>query len=136
MTILIDTNGLLSAALRDRLPERVVLFVATDDRFRWIVAADIRDEYRQVLSRPKFGLSDEILQHWAELIDMRTIAIANPPAQFQFPRDPKDIPFLACAIAANADYLITGDRDLLDATLPFSTRIVTVAQFATEFGVD
>lgn len=37
MNLLIDTNVLLSAALRDRLPERVVLHVAGRDDFRWLV---------------------------------------------------------------------------------------------------
>jgi hypothetical protein len=31
MKVLVDTNVLLSAALRDRLPEQVVVFIATHD---------------------------------------------------------------------------------------------------------
>ncbi len=49
-----------------------------------------------------------------------------------FPRDPKDAPFLAAALAAGADYLITGDRDLLDARDSLPCRVVTVAEFAAE----
>jgi putative PIN family toxin of toxin-antitoxin system len=135
MNILIDTNVLLSAALRDRLPEQVILFVATDPVCRWLTTSDIRDEYCGVLARPKFSLSTEMLDRWTTLVDMRTILVPTPTSTVEFFRDPKDIPFLACAIAGNADYLITGDKDLLEAKLSISTRIVTVTQFAAEFGI-
>ena len=44
-------------------------------------------------------------------------------------RDPKDDPFLACALAAGADYLVTSDRDLLVLEKPFGISIVTPAEF-------
>jgi putative PIN family toxin of toxin-antitoxin system len=135
MNILIDTNVLLSAALRDRLPERVVRFVATEPICKWFVTPDIHREYIEVLKRPKFGLSEETLQHWSELIDMRSIVVASPHQVVNFPRDPKDILFLAAAITVGANYLITGDRDLLNAKLSITTRIVTIAEFAAEFGI-
>jgi predicted nucleic acid-binding protein len=96
MNILIDTNVLLSAALRDRLPERVVRFVATETSCRWIITLDIRQEYTDVLKRPKFRLSEETLQRWSELIEMRSIVVANPAQVIEFPRDPKDVPFFSC----------------------------------------
>ena len=44
-------------------------------------------------------------------------------------RDPKDDVFLACALAADADVLITGDQDLLVLKLHGRTRILTAAEF-------
>ena len=44
---------------------------------------------------------------------MRTILVSSAPDDPGLVRDPKDVVFLATAIAANADFLITGDRDLL-----------------------
>jgi predicted nucleic acid-binding protein len=46
-----------------------------------------------------------------------------------FPRDRKDAKFIACALAAKADYLITGDRDFTEAQKLLSTTILTVSQF-------
>ena len=135
MNVLIDTNVLLSAALRDRLPERVVLHVATRDDVRWIVTPEILAEYRGVLRRPKFGLDEQALQRWDELLAMRTVNIASPPHTPDFPRDPKDAPFLAAALAANADFLITGDKDLLDAKDLLATRILTAAEFSSELDI-
>ena len=51
------------------------------------------------------------------------------------PRDPKDAPFLAAAVAFDAEFLITGDKDLLEASDIVKTRIVTVAEFSEEFHV-
>jgi uncharacterized protein len=135
MNVLVDTNVLLSAALRDRLPERVMLYVAGRVDMRWLVTPDILAEYSDVLRRPKFGLDAETLGRWAELLAMRTINIGNPPRAPDFPRDPKDAPFLAAALAAHADFLITGDADLLDARDLVATRIVTPAGLPPSLGL-
>lgn len=135
MNVLIDTNVLLSAALRDRLPEQVVLYVATRDDFRWVVTPEIFGEYTDVLRRPRFALDRPTLERWTKLLAMRTVNIGSPPRAADFPRDPKDAPFLAAALAAHADFLITGDQDLLQAKGIVATRIVTVAEFGSEFQI-
>ena len=129
MKALIDTHVLLSAALRDRLPEQVVLQIGTRDEWTWLVTAEILAEYIEVLRRPKFALSAEVLQRWTDLVQSRTVCIVSPPA-IEFPRDPKDALFLAAAIATNAEYLITGDRDLFQVQAVVATRIVTPAEMA------
>ncbi len=133
MNVLIDTNVLLSAALRDKLPERVVLYVATREDFRWVVTPEILAEYIDVLRRPRFGLDGPTIDRWAHLLAMRTVNVGSPPNVPEFPRDPKDAPFLAAAMAAHAEFLITGDKDLLEAKDIVSTRIVSAADFSREF---
>lgn len=135
MKILLDTNVLLSAAWRDRLPEKVVLHVASDPASQWIVTEPILNEYFEVLRRPKFGLSATLLRQWHELIGMRTLVIPLPPVDVTLSRDSKDAIFLAAAIAAGADYLVTGDNDLLQLHTAIATRIVTVADFAASIGI-
>jgi putative PIN family toxin of toxin-antitoxin system len=137
MNVIIDTNVLISAALRDRLPEEVVLYVATNDQCRWIVTAEIVLEYLGVIARPKFDLSAEVIRQWADLVSMRTISVPSPPVDVAFPRDPKDAVFLSAAISTAADFLITGDNDLLRSreSLKVTTRILSVAEFATEVGL-
>lgn len=39
MNIVIDTNVLVSAALRDRDPETVILFVLQQEAYQWIVSS-------------------------------------------------------------------------------------------------
>jgi len=134
MKLLVDTNVLLSAALRDRLPERVVLHIAARDDWRWLVTPEILSEYVDVLRRPKFNLTAEVLSRWSELLQMRTVQVPSPLA-VDFPCGPKDAPFLAAAIAHDADWLVTGDRDLHAAQSLLSTRVASVGQFAAEFQI-
>src|SRR5689334_5713839 len=124
MKVVLDTNVLLSAAWRDRLPERVVLYVATNPQCDWIVTASILAEYVGVLRRPKFSLPDELVQRWANLIEMRTIVIPQPVLAAPPLRDQADVMFVAAAIAGDADYLITGDNDLLQAKLSIGTHVI------------
>jgi predicted nucleic acid-binding protein len=46
-----------------------------------------------------------------------------------FSRDLKDAKFLACAIAAEADFLITGDRNFTEIKNLGKTIIVSVSKF-------
>ncbi|HET6881035.1 MAG TPA: PIN domain-containing protein [Pirellulales bacterium] len=93
MNVLIDTNVLLSAAIRDKLPERVVLYVATRDDFRWLVTPEIIAEYVDVLRRPRFGLDQQTIERWGELLALRAVNVGSPPNVPDFPRDPKMHPF-------------------------------------------
>ena len=89
MKILLDTNVLLSAAWRDRLPEKVVQHIATNRDCQWIVTAEILKEYLELLQRPKFGLSLALLQQWAELIEMRTVLVPTPTVDVAFGARPE-----------------------------------------------
>ncbi len=52
------------------------------------------------------------------------------PNRFFFEcRDPKDNKFIDCALSANADFIITGDNDLLVLKQIDDTKIVTVDEF-------
>lgn len=128
MKVVIDTNVLVSAVLRDRAPEAVILFVLEQDGFTWIVSEDILTEYRNVLARKRLGIPELIQQRWLRLIS--TLAsIITVDQTISFPRDPKDAKFLACALSASADFVITGDRDFSEAQRLVSTTILSVSQF-------
>jgi len=81
-----------------------------------------------VIRRPKFGLSEEIVQQWLDLIDEMT-SVVEVSLQVDFPSDQKDAKFLACALAANADYFVTGDHDFEEAKRYGRTVIISVSQF-------
>jgi putative PIN family toxin of toxin-antitoxin system len=83
-------------------------------------------EYREVLRRPKFALPESTLAEWDERFRS---AIAEWPVEISvsFPRDVKDAKFLACALAAEADFFITGDRDFTEAQKLERTKIVSVS---------
>lgn len=114
MRVVIDTNVLVSAALKDRDPEVVINWVIAHPDWLWLVTPEILAEYKGVLGRESFALPQLLLDRWFELLDaVTTPVIADLP--LEYPRDRKDAIFLACALAAEADYLITGDKDFNDA---------------------
>lgn len=128
MKVLIDTNVLISAALKDKDPEKVILFIAEHSDFDWIVSQEILEEYKAVLSRDKFGLSKELLQKWFDVIEMLTIRM-EVDTIVDFPRDRKDAKFLECSLAANAEFFITGDKDFAEAKKLVNTKILSVSLF-------
>ena len=128
MKVVIDTNIVVSAALRDKGPEEVLQFVVGRPNFQWVVSPAILSEYKQVLARKKFTLPRELLRQWEHFLDSVTICI-EVPATIDFPRDPTDAKFLACAVAANAEWLITGDQDFTHARRLINTTILSVSLF-------
>jgi putative PIN family toxin of toxin-antitoxin system len=76
-------------------------------------------ELRGLLARPnirkKFPhLTDEIASGLVAEIERSSLSVDNVPVVFGYPRDPKDEPYINLAIAADADYLTSRDKDLLD----------------------
>jgi len=134
MKIIVDTNVLISAILRDRDPEFVIQFIVDHPDFEWVASPEILAEYQAVLARPKFRLPQEIQDAWTTLL---TAAIAPIEVNVivDFPADPKDAMFLSCAIASDADFIITGDTDLLNADLAIKASVVNVSTFKMAFYV-
>jgi len=126
--VVIDTNVVVSAALKDRDPEAVILFVVEQPEFEWTVSAAILEEYKAVLRREKFGLPEELLHKWDEMFDGLTTLI-EVNVEVDFPRDRKDARLLECALASEAEYLITGDKDFTEAQKLINTTIISVSLF-------
>ena len=66
MRAVIDTSVLVSAALRDRDPETVILWIAAQADWEWVFSPEIMGEYKEVLSRDKFRLPPEVRQKLTE----------------------------------------------------------------------
>jgi putative PIN family toxin of toxin-antitoxin system len=113
MKAVLDTNVLIAAYLTEGLCARL-LRRARRRQFELITCLSILEECRIGLKRLT-SPRPEALQ--ATLRQLQEIAISITPAPSVIPkscRDPADNVVLGCAIAAQADYLVTGDRDLLD----------------------
>jgi putative PIN family toxin of toxin-antitoxin system len=109
LRLVIDTNVLVSAALKPAGLQRTVLLLATTKPARLYVSPPILEEYSEVLARPELrirkGLRIELLQ----LLKNRSYTI-SPTCHLKVASDPDDNVFLECADAARADYLITGNQ--------------------------
>jgi putative PIN family toxin of toxin-antitoxin system len=128
MKVVIDTNVIVSAALKDRDSEAVILFVVEQPEFEWVISSAILEEYQAVLRREKFGLPEELLRKWDEMFDALTVSV-EVDVEIDFPRDKKDAKFLECALVADAEYLITGDKDFTEAQKLVNTAIISVSMF-------
>jgi putative PIN family toxin of toxin-antitoxin system len=123
----IDTNVLVSALLSRSGNEALIVLAAHQGMIRPCFSDAILEEYASVLARPKFGFPpDEIAALLAmfrskgESFDAEESPLASP--------DPADTKFLHCAHAAQADFIVTGNRrDFPDA--PYgATRVVNAAE--------
>ena len=131
MKVVIDTNIVVSAVIRDRLPERVLLWCIGAVDVEWYVTQSVLDEYLEVIRRPKFALSVATITWWTELLIADT-QIVHSDIHIEFPRDRKDVPFLVCAASVGADYFITGDSDFSEAQSLVTARIISASQFAKD----
>jgi putative PIN family toxin of toxin-antitoxin system len=68
--VVIDTNVVVSAAIRDRQPETVILFIAEHPDWEWVASTEIVQEYNGVLRRAKFNLPESIIRKWTNLLDI------------------------------------------------------------------
>ena len=129
LRVTLDTNVLVSALLypagalswlRPAWQSADLLPLATKDTLR---------ELWQVLGYRKFNLTvinrADLIRPYARSCQMVVIALPPPVPEC---RDPNDRRFLELALAAAADALVTGDRDLLTLQAVFPIPIITPAE--------
>ena len=127
--VVLDTNVYISALLRGRKPEIILrLSSAPYKRYDLFTSQAILDEIDRVL-REKFhwrpedrNLHTSRISKWADVVKptKRISAIAH---------DEPDNRILECALKAKADYIVSGDSDLLDLKEYEGIKIITPAQF-------
>jgi putative PIN family toxin of toxin-antitoxin system len=131
MRVVIDTNLWLSGLmLPASLPGRIVRAASTGDLtavFSEPPLAELRLalQYRRV--RPRIPLTDTELERY--LSELRYIGEVVDPAgtTARVPRDRRDDIVLATYLASGADYLLTGDADLLSLRPRYA--ILTAREF-------
>lgn len=132
MKVIIDTNILISGAFKNRNLENIILFIAFNEAWNWIVSREILQEYEGVLNRKRLNIEPERKGRFLYLIQ-ELITFFEVDAEIDFPRDRKDGKLIACAVAAKADFLITGDKDFKEAQQLIETQITTVKEFQRLF---
>ena len=129
LRLVIDTNVLVSAALKPDGLQRTVLLVAITKPARLYVSNPILAEYTDVLSRVELGIRKGLRLQLLQLIRIHSHLVA-PPRRLAVTGDPDDNIFVECADAARADYLITGNRKHFPAFWK-STKIITSREFVS-----
>ena len=108
LRLVIDTNVLVSAALKPAGLQRTVLLVATTKPARLYVSPPILEEYSGVLARPDSGSARGCALNCCNC--SRIELTITPTCRLKVASNPDEGIFLECADAARADYLITGNQ--------------------------
>ncbi len=129
--VVLDTNVVLSALLfaQGRLAPLRVAWQQT--HLRPLVSTATATELMRALAYPKFRLTaDEQRELLSDYLPYcSTVRMPSVPPRTPECRDPYDIPFLQLAVVGNADYLVTGDRDLLALAGTFACPIIAADKF-------
>lgn len=131
----LDTNVLVSALIPGT--SRSVLDQANVS-FELVLSSAIITELDGVLQRPKIVkwlklTADQRVRFLAHLETTATLVpgLVDVPS---FDPDPKDTPILAAAVESKADFVVTGDHELLNLGSYHETKIVTTRAFLEILG--
>ena len=127
MRVVLDANVVFSGAgwrgeahnCLVAMARRQITVYATEE-----ILVEVRGLVAELHFKTKFP-PDNILNWFCDQVKM----IEPAPLGKQRSRDPKDDPYLACALAAGAKTIVTRDDDLLALGKPFGIQIITPRQF-------
>lgn len=134
MRIVIDTNLLVSAFIFGGKVKRKLERILANERIYILTSEAVNEELQEVLFRDKFKKFQEKKfiesQLFAFLADVVTVTITQT---FTDCRDSKDNKFLDLAVSGHADFIITGDGDLLELHPFHGVKIVTITDFLQNY---
>ena len=109
--IVLDTNILVSALIGNSYPKQILFEYVLENKFIVCVSEVILDEYRDVLSRPKFKRFPNFVEKSTDLLSSieKISEYYQPTITIERISDDADNRFLEVAITANAHYIITGN---------------------------
>jgi putative PIN family toxin of toxin-antitoxin system len=133
--VVIDTNVLVSGLQNRKGNEARVTYGVERRMLRPCLSEAIFLEYIDVLARPKFGFPiDDV----ARLLSTfrRLGAFFETDATLPAVPDQSDAMFMACAAAANAEYLVTGNRRHFPDPFYGSARVVNARELLNRVAPD
>jgi len=137
MKVVLDTNVLVSALLkRDSIPGRLLQAV-WDGTLDLVLSEPLLTELREVMQYPK--IRQRLVAHaidselFLELLPFFTIQVDLTGIKVPRPRDAADEMVLATFVAGQAEWLVSGDEDLLALAdqFPILAPAAFVARFLT-----
>jgi putative PIN family toxin of toxin-antitoxin system len=121
-----DTNVFISAVLFGGTP-RALLVAAWEGLFQLSISQPILTEINRVL-RSRFNYEASLLEELNREIGS-LCEWTEPAERIRACRDPDDDQVLECAVSARAQYVITGDADLLELDPFRGIRILSPSAF-------
>jgi putative PIN family toxin of toxin-antitoxin system len=129
LRLVIDTNVLVSAAIKPAGLQRTVFLIAISKPARLYVSHPILEEYSEVPERPELRIRKGLRLQLLQLIKNHGHTVV-PTRWLEVTTDPADNIFLECADAACADYLVTGNQKHFPRFWK-KTKVVTPREFVS-----
>ena len=130
MKVIVDTNIVISSIVFESSVKEAFIAILPNPHVELILSPKIKSELRATIFRDKF-LRIAGRHRISTMLDQyfRAAKEISANSSFRICRDPKDNIFLDLAYSAGADFIITGDNDLLNLDPFYRTRIVRLADF-------
>ena len=127
--VVLDTSVLISSLLfRGEVSKLVDLW--KKGAFIPVISKGTFEELETVLDYPKFGLSkEEKVEMIAEEILPFFEVVEVRQEVKGICRDPADDKFISCAVSAGADFIVTGDKDLMEIKKYRSVKVLSASDF-------
>lgn len=129
----LDTNVLVSAILFGSGPPRELFRRAAQGEFLPCLSEQVLQELELVLRRPRIKKSlaaayahDEIITLLHDLTEGSLVNFGDVEETDQVPTDAKDNHILSAALQMQVDYLVSGDRDVLDLRAHSGLQILDI----------
>ena len=115
LKVVLDTNVLISTLLFGGYLEPIRK-AWKQGKILLIFCQNTLEEFVKVLHYPKFGLSNEEIAYLVEIETLPYAKIVENSIELDshILRDKDDIKFLECALSGKADFLVSGDKELLE----------------------
>ncbi|MGD8240835.1 MAG: putative toxin-antitoxin system toxin component, PIN family [Armatimonadota bacterium] len=127
MRVVIDTNVLISALFWGGAPRRVVDLAASGP-FQAVTSPEMLAQLEGVLAEDFDVPQDRLDSILRDVLSYAELVVADPEVEIDI-RDPGDVKVIGCALAGRADWIVTGDNDLLDLGSAQGVVITTVGEF-------
>jgi len=125
--VVLDTNVLVSALISPFGNEAQVLDAVQRGRITPCLSRSILEEYAGVLARPKFGFAGKEVDGLIGLLKSTGLEFEPAPAAGSSP-DPGDEDFIACALEAGAEFIVTGNKRHFPAESCGPARVVSARE--------
>ena len=113
MRIVLDTNIIISAALRGGFSEDILTTLVVTQTITLIISEGILEELAQKLES-KFSWSKTEVNFFTDYIRQVSQLVKVKEKLEIIKRDPEDNKILECAVAGKADLIVSSDQDLIN----------------------
>jgi len=127
--IVIDTNIFISSVLFKGKADKLVELWKKRE-FVFLISKDVLEEYIQVLSYPKFSLTKEEIKYIIEEELLPFVKIVKVSSCIEIIKDDiSDNRFISLAIDGKADFIVSGDKHLLELNKVNEIKIISLKKF-------